>query len=121
MGAVTVPLGKHSLQLPIGLFIVGFLVTAWFQCKPLRGALFSGGSDRLSAWTLSTVAALVITHLWIVAANGHMTHTFFNAIVFYIPFLPMVYVLLAAAIASWLKRGARAWREGIDRGATKTY
>jgi hypothetical protein len=50
-----------------------------------------------------------------------MTHTFFNAIVFYIPFLPMVYVLLAAAIASWLKRGARAWREGIDRGATKTY
>jgi hypothetical protein len=121
MGAVTVPLGKHSLQLPIGLFIVGFLVTAWFQRKPLRGALFSGGSDRLSAWTLSTVAALVITHLWIVAANGHMTHTFFNAIVFYIPFLPMVYVLLAAAIASWLKRGARAWREGIDRGATKTY
>jgi len=108
MGAVTIPFGRHSLQLPIGLFVGGFLLTAWFQRKRLKEALLSGESDRLSAWTLATLAALVITHLWVVAANGHMTHTFFNAIVFYIPFLPMVYVLLAAAIASWLKHAVRA-------------
>jgi hypothetical protein len=102
MGAVTIPFGKYSVQLAIGLFVAGFLFTAWLQRKRLKSALFSGESDRLSAWTLSTFAALLITHLWIVAANGHMTHTFFNAIVFYIPFLPMVYVLLAYAIASWL-------------------
>lgn len=108
MGALTIPLGSHALQLPIGLFVAGVVLTAWLQRERIKRAMFSGASDRLSAWTVATLAALLITHLWVVAANGHMTHTFFNAIVFYIPFLPMVYVLLAAAIASWLEHGVRA-------------
>jgi uncharacterized protein (DUF2062 family) len=41
-----------------------------------------------------------------------MTHTFFNAIVFYLPFLPMVYVLLAAVIASWLRHAVLATKAG---------
>ena len=105
---LTIPLGSHALQLPIGLFVGGVVLTAWLQPERIKRAMFSGASDRLSAWTVATLAALLITHLWVVAANGHMTHTFFNAIVFYIPFLPMVYVLLAAAIASWLEHGVRA-------------
>jgi hypothetical protein len=108
MGAMTLPFGKHSLSIPIGLFVLGFLLTAWFQRRRLKIALFSGGTDPLTAWTLSTLAALLVTHLWIVAANGHMTHTFFNAIVFYIPFLPMVYAVLSAASVRWFKQALRA-------------
>jgi hypothetical protein len=108
MGAVTIPLGRHSLHVPIGLFIGGFLLAAWSQRGRLRRAWSSPECDRLSAWTLATLLALFVAHFWVVAANGHMTHTFFNAIVFYIPFLPMVYVLLAAAIASWLRRAVLA-------------
>lgn len=106
MSAMTLPLGNHSIPLPIALFIVGFLLAAWFQRRRLRAALSGHATEPLSVWALSTLAALLVSHLWVVAANGHMTHTFFNAIVFYIPFLPMAYALLAAAAIRWLKHAA---------------
>jgi hypothetical protein len=93
MGAVTIPSPFHSLQIPIALFVVGFIVALWLLRKRLRAQ----PNSRASAWGAATLAALVISHLWVVAANGHMTHTFFNAIVFYIPFLPMAYVAVAIA------------------------
>jgi len=93
MGAVTIPSPFHSLQIPIGLFVVGFVIACWLLRKRLRAKPHS----RASAWIAATFAALVVSHLWIVAANGHMTHIIFNAIVFYIPFLPMAYVAFGLA------------------------
>jgi hypothetical protein len=62
-------------------------IAFWFRRKRLCNVIKSGAADRSTAWMWSTLVALAISHLWVVAANGHMTHTFFNAIVFYIPFL----------------------------------
>ena len=93
MGAVTIPFPFHSLQIPIAFFVAGFVIACWLLRKRLRTEL----NSRASAWIAATLAALVVSHLWIVAANGHMTHTFFNAIVFYIPFLPMAYVAFGVA------------------------
>jgi hypothetical protein len=93
MGAVTIPSPFHFLQIPIAFFVAGFVITCWFLRKRLRAQ----PNSRVSAWTAATLVALGVSHLWIVAANGHMTHTFFNAIVFYIPFLPMAYVALGFA------------------------
>jgi hypothetical protein len=104
MGAVTMPLPRLSVPVPIGLFVIGFLMIFWFRRKRLYSVITSGAADRSTAWMWSTLAALAISHLWVVAANGHMTHTFFNAIVFYIPFLPMVYVMLGIAITAMLRR-----------------
>ncbi len=93
MGAVTIPSPFHSLQIPIGLFVIGFVIACWLLRKRLRAKPHS----RVSAWIAAASAALVVSHLWVVAANGHMTHTFFNAIVFHIPFLPMAYVAFGIA------------------------
>ncbi len=103
MGAVTVRLPFRPLQLPIGLFVAGFLV-AFFIWRQRSKRKMTACTDRGAALMWSSLAALAISHFWIVAANGHMTHTFFNAIVFYIPFLPMAYVALSFGIASALRR-----------------
>lgn len=115
MGALTVPLPIHALTIPIGVFVACFVIVFWRQRKQLRSAALRGGTDRVTAWMWSTLAALAISHLWVVAANGHMTHTFFNAIVFYIPFLPMVYVGASFAVASLLRRAVLKYREAGDR------
>ncbi len=107
MGAATVPLPAHSLKLPIGLFIAVFLVVFWFQRKRLCSALSSGPLDPVTAWMWASLSALLVSHIWVVVANGHMTHTFFNAIVFYIPFLPMVYAGAGIALASAVGRDAK--------------
>ncbi|HZL27809.1 MAG TPA: hypothetical protein VFC39_14885 [Acidobacteriaceae bacterium] len=96
MGAITVPFPIHSLRIPIGFFVIGFALVFWSQRKRLKISKARPASRR-TAWMIATLAALVISHLWVVAANGHMTHTFFNAIVFYIPFLPMAYVAVGIA------------------------
>ena len=93
MGAATIPFPFHPLQLPIALFVVGFVIACWLLRKRLRAK----PTSRASAWIAATLAALVVSHLWAVAANGHMTHTFFNAIIFHIPFLPMAYVAFGIA------------------------
>jgi hypothetical protein len=105
MGAATVPLPIHSIGLPIGLFVVGFVAAVWLKRHALWSSLSDGTVDRTKAWTWATFAALGISHIWILAANGHMTHTFFNAIVFYIPFLPMAYVLVGVALTSVVRNG----------------
>ena len=93
MGAVTIPFPFHALKIPIAFFVAGFVIACWLLRKRLRAE----PDSRSSAWIAATLAALVVSHLWIVAANGHMTHVYFNAIVFYIPFLPMAYVALGMA------------------------
>jgi hypothetical protein len=104
MGAATLPLPIHSLKLPIGVFVAGFLAVFWRQKRQLLSTITSGPADHTTAWMWATLAALFISHIWVVVANGHMTHTFFNAIVFYIPFLPMVYVVIAIGLSSWIHR-----------------
>jgi hypothetical protein len=101
MGAVTVPLPIHSITVPIGLFIAGFLVACWFQRQRFRDTIKSaaGAADQMTAWMWATLVALAVSHIWVVVANGHMTHTFYNAIVFYIPFLPMAFIGVGIAIA----------------------
>ncbi len=101
MGAITVRLPFHSLQVPIALFVFGFLVAfvIWRRRRKYHSA---GPVGPAAALMWSTLAALIISHFWVVAANGHMTHTFFNAIVFYIPFLPMAYVAAGYGCAAAL-------------------
>ncbi|HEY5329222.1 MAG TPA: hypothetical protein VIJ79_05000 [Acidobacteriaceae bacterium] len=101
MGAITIPFPIHSLRIPIGFFVIGFALVFWLQRKRLKISAAKPASRR-TAWMIATLAALVTSHLWIVAANGHMTHTFFNAIVFYIPFLPMAYVGVGIACVKLL-------------------
>lgn len=94
MTAFSIPLPGRALPIPIGIFVAGFAATMWALRKRL-----SPVRNRAAAWMWATLAALVVTHFWAIAANGHMTHTFFNAIIFYIPFLPMAYAALGIAVA----------------------
>jgi hypothetical protein len=103
MGATTVPLPIHSLVIPVGFFVVGFPIALWLYRKRYREDA-SAKTDCVTAWMWATLAALLISHFWVVAANGHMTHTFFNAIVFYIPFLPMVYVAIGISITTLVSK-----------------
>jgi hypothetical protein len=104
MGALTVPFPRHPLTVPIGVFVLGFSLLLLLKGARMYGAISSGSTDAKLALATSTIAALFISHVWVVAANGHMTHTFFNAIVFYIPFLPMAYVTLGATVSSLVRR-----------------
>lgn len=107
MGGMTIPFPFHSLTLPIGMFVLAVVALAWAKRKSLRAALASGSTDRFTALLCSTFLAMIISHFWAVAANGHMTHTFFNAIIFYIPFLPMMYALIGVAVSPWMERNFR--------------
>jgi hypothetical protein len=77
-GAATIPLPINSLKLPIGVFVAGFLAVFWRQkCQPLN-TITSGPADHTTAWMWAALAAMFISHIWVVVANGHMTHTFFK-------------------------------------------
>jgi hypothetical protein len=43
-----------------------------------------------------------------------MTHTFYNAIVFYIPFLPMVYALIGVAFSYAMTRITGSRRNNLE-------
>jgi hypothetical protein len=103
--AVAVPapralgVGPLPFEIPIQLFVVVFGVLAW---RAFRGR----GADAAVQRRLAVAAAIGLAGAmsWMVLAFGHMiVHPHVDAIVFYLPFLPLVFAMVALRVAT-------AWR-----------
>jgi hypothetical protein len=95
-------LGLLPYGVPVWLFVVVFGILAW---QAFRGR---GPNPQLQLrLALSAGLGLVGALSWLILAYGHMIHhPHLNAIVFYLPFLPFVFAMIALRIQEvWL----RAW------------
>jgi hypothetical protein len=108
--AVAVPapralgVGPLPFELPIQLFVVAFAVLAW---RAFRGK----GADAPTQRRLAVAAGIGLLGAmsWMTLAFGHMiVHPHIDAIVFYLPFLPLVFAMVALRAATALRgRAAR--------------
>ncbi|MES2176542.1 MAG: hypothetical protein V4550_01660 [Gemmatimonadota bacterium] len=103
--AVRIPVA--GVPVPIGAFL---LLGAWlFWLHARRGGLAAAmqPTGLRSALALSLPLALVAALVWPVMALNHvLDHLHLDAIVFYIPFLPLVYLSLGAEVKARVSRHA---------------
>ena len=101
------------LGLPIYLFVIVFVVLAWlaFRDRTVPGLV----QRRLAVATgIGFLGALS----WMVLAYGHMIdHRHIDAIVFYIPFLPLVFASLAYQVGL---RTRRPFRQEVGGGQRRS-
>ncbi len=100
-GPSTTGLGP-AYGIPIWMFIVLFVLLAW---QAWRGRQMDAGTQRrlAAAGAIGLVGALS----WQVLAYGHMIHhPHLDAIVFYLPFLPIVFAMVALRVETISRR---AW------------
>ena len=95
-------LALDSYSVPIWVFVLVFLALTWAAFR--APAATSAIQRRLAvAAGISLVGALS----WLVLAFGHMVqHPHINAIVFYVPFLPLVFAMIALRLQAVSRR---AW------------
>ena len=96
-------LGPLPFEVPIYLFVVAYAVLAW---RAFRGK----GADADLQRKLSVAAGLSLMGAmsWLVLAYGHMiVHFHIDAIVFYLPFLPLVFAMIALRVATAAGTGPR--------------
>jgi hypothetical protein len=98
---VTLPI----LQSGIPLYIVELIVAVlcFYEIKKYRSGK---GSLRLYSLCIATMAAYLASNSWaIITANGHMKyHLHMNAIIFYLPFLLMAFILIAIKAVGLIER-----------------
>lgn len=105
--AVTVPappfsgFGPVQYSLPIWAFIVVFLLLAM---QAVRGRQEDAAVQRRLA--VSAGLGLLGGLSWLVLAYGHMiNHAHIDAIVFYLPFLPLVFAMIGLRLETMARRG----------------
>jgi hypothetical protein len=92
--------GLLPYGVPIWVFVVLFGILAW---QAVRGR---GPNPQLQRrLALSAGLGLIGALSWLILAYGHMIHhPHLNAIVFYLPFLPFVFAMIALRVqAFWLR------------------
>lgn len=91
-----------SYSVPIWVFVLGFLALAWVA---FRGRISDAPTQRRLAVAGGVSLAGALS--WLVLAFGHMVqHPHIDSIVFYIPFLPFVFAMIALRIETVARR---AW------------
>jgi hypothetical protein len=101
--------GEGRTAIPIGVFSGAAFLVAVLAFIRRRERFFLMHKPAIGAILL----AFLVSNSWAVMANGHMTHTFLNAIIFYIPFLPVMFVFLSLFIVGAFNR---VWSIGRSYG-----
>lgn len=97
-----------SYGVPIWVFVLVFLALAW---AAFRGRTESAAIQRRLA--VAGALALVGALSWLGLAFGHMVqHPHINAIVFYVPFLPLVFAMIALRVST-ATRGTKPARTAV--------
>lgn len=101
-------LGPLPFEIPIYLFIVVWAVLA-------RRAFRGKGEDAAVQRRLAVAAGISLAGAlsWLVLAYGHMiVHFHIDAIVFYLPFLPLVFAMIALRVST-ATRGTKPARTAV--------
>lgn len=97
-------LGPLPFEIPIYLFVLVWAVLA-------RRAFRGKGADAALQRRLAVAAGISLAGAlsWLVLAYGHMiVHFHVDAIVFYLPFLPLVFAMIALRVATATRAGEPA-------------
>ena len=104
-------LGPLPFEIPIYLFVIVWAVLA-------RRAFRGKGADAALQRRLAVAAGISLAGAlsWLVLAYGHMiVHFHVDAIVFYLPFLPLVFAMIAVRVATAGRATPRS--EDVEPGA----
>ncbi|MDB4875826.1 MAG: hypothetical protein JWM41_2272 [Gemmatimonadetes bacterium] len=120
--AFTIP-GAH-VGVPIG-FVIGVALALIWRVLRARRAAPGRLLDAREAFAAAALVGLTASVSWAVPMRNHMiNHLHINAIIFYLPFLPLAFLLISAESVRALRRiGSRvrvATRGGADVSAHTT-
>jgi len=105
-GIIRQPLNGILGSWMLVVIISGYILIRWFLSN------YYQSSNQIKALFMVTIFAFLACNNWFILAYGHsLNHPHIDSIVFYLPFLPLIYIVFSLSIVNFIQSHFKLKRE----------